>query len=82
MDNISKLIKEAQPFYFKKKKQKARLKFASIIFVVSFVFGLGSFDSYADYLYYCEEEFEYIAGGSVIIDEGFAVDENGLLLVV
>ncbi len=80
MENIvSELLKEAKPYYFKKKRQKQVVQSAaSMLGVFLVVFAL-SFN--AQEYQYTSEAFDEVAFGSVISEQGFAVDEYGLLEV-
>lgn len=86
MDEISKLLKEAKPLYFARKKRNERIKttFAMLICVLM----LGWFYPKTDNLEY---NYDYLLtgmevsvsdnSGSVIEEMGLPTDEFGLLLV-
>ena len=46
MDEISKLIKEAKPLYFKQKRRNMRIKNCIMAFLISSLFVVGSFGGY------------------------------------
>ncbi len=78
-NNVVSLLKEAKPYYFKKKRQKQVItSVASALGMIALVFSF-TFNSYE--AQYSQEEFDEMAYGSVIYDYGFDVDEYGLLNV-
>lgn len=84
MDEISKLLKEAKPLYFARKKRNNRIKALAAMLALVFMAG---------YLYpqkytYVEYNFDNLGSeiyltenGSVIEDLGLPTDEFGLLMV-
>lgn len=87
MDEISKLLKEAKPLYFARKKRNNQIK-AGLAMVICVGF-LGMFypqktdytteNNYGYFLY--GSEYNLSDNGSVIEDMGLPVDEYGLLMV-
>lgn len=81
MDDISKLIKEAKPLYFARKKRNNRIKAALCGLVL--IFALGSFYPQSYHFDYdnLDNEIYTAENGSVIEDLGLPTDEYGLLMV-
>lgn len=84
MDEISKLLKEAKPLYFARKRRNNRIK-ATLCMLVC-VLGLVSYypkqNSY-DAGYFLFEETAYLAEESSYVENlGLPTDEYGLLKVV
>lgn len=84
MDEISKLLKEAKPLYFARKRRNNRIK-ATLCMLIC-VLGLGLYypkqNSY-DAGYYWFEETSYLAEDSSYVENlGLPTDEYGLLKVV
>ncbi|MFI3241482.1 MAG: hypothetical protein R3Y43_02830 [Alphaproteobacteria bacterium] len=81
-NNISDLLAEAKPYYFKKKRQKKIIaSVASTLSVLTIVFCLSFNQTNYDYLYYTDAQLDEIAFGSNIESYGFDVDEYGFLEV-
>ena len=78
MDEISKLIKEAKPLYFKRKRRNMRIKNCLMALLISSIFILGSFGGYT-----MGERSASVADESYSQFEelGFPTDEYGLLTV-
>lgn len=85
MENISKLLKEAKPLYFVKKKRKQRFiaSLATIICVFGFSFLYPSVQEVKtynyEYVFLDNIDYDNI---SIIEDMGLPTDEYGLLSVV
>lgn len=82
-DDISKLLKEAKPLYFARKRRNRSLK--SVAAMLLCVLALQMFypKSGVVYDYYTLENEIYLTeNGSVIEDMGLPTDEYGLLKVV
>lgn len=81
MDEISKLIKEAKPLYFARKKRNTRIKAALCSLVL--IFALSSLypQSYNFDYDNLDNEIYMAVNGSVIEDLGLPTDEYGLLMV-
>lgn len=82
MDDISRLLQEAKPLYFARKKQKNRIKMTLAmlvcIMVGSFYYAPKSSIGFDDWLF----DNTYLAENSSIIEEmGLPVDEFGFLKV-
>ena len=75
-DDISKLLKEAKPLYFARKRRNRNLK--SVAAMLLCVLALQMFYDY----YTLENEIYLTENGSVIEDMGLPTDEYGLLKVV
>ncbi len=83
MDEISKLLKEAKPLYFARKRRNNRIK-AALCMVVC-VLGLGLYYPkqipYEDYFWF--DEMSYLTEGDSYVESmGLPTDEYGLLKVV
>ena len=79
MDEISKLIKEAKPLYFKRKRRNMRIKNCVVALFISSIFLLSSFGGYTigeRSVSVSSEE-----GYSQFDELGFPTDEYGLLTV-
>lgn len=82
-DDISKLLKEAKPLYFARKRRNRNLKFAAamLLCVLTLQMFYPKSDVVYDY-YTLENEIYLTENGSVIEDMGLPTDEYGLLKVV
>lgn len=82
MNDISTLLQEAKPLYFKRKKQRRQLRsFAAAILCVCTV-SVFSYRFDTEYSYYnIEEELYLTENGGFIEDMGLPTDEFGLLKV-
>ena len=80
MENISLLIKEAKPLYFKKKARKQKIKYSAIVVVCLLMFF--SVPNNSSNYDYTDEEIDYLSSGSIIEDMGLPFDDYGLLVVV
>lgn len=82
MTDISDLIKEAKPLYFKRKRRNQVVKFGGSVLAVAmlmFAFWPQNYDySYSSYWDLGEGEYQQI---SYIEDMGLPVDDFGLLKV-
>lgn len=77
MENISELLKEARPLYFRRKKNRLILKTMLCTFIPVILFsGFLTYNSF-------NQKGAYLASNeqSVIAQMGFDVDEYGLLKV-
>lgn len=82
-DDISKLIKEAKPLYFARKRRNRIIK--SALGIVICAIGLHIYTPSVNYPYTYDtlsEEIYLTENGSIIEDMGLPVDEYGLLKVV
>jgi len=82
-DDISKLIKEAKPLYFARKRRHRIIK--STLGVVICAIGLHMYIPSPNYLYNYDglaKEIYLTETGSIIEDIGLPVDEYGFLKVV
>lgn len=82
MNDISTLLREAKPLYFKRKRQRRQLKsFAAAMLCVCavsvFSYRFGPEDSY----YNIEEELYLTENGGFVEDMGLPTDDFGLLKV-
>ena len=83
MDDISELLKEAKPLYFKRKRIRNITKTAGIFSVVAFLF-VGTLQNPATYIYDFDDMSDAIntvQNGSVIEEIGLPVDEYGFLRI-
>lgn len=87
MDDISKLLKEAKPLYFARKKRNNRIKTGLVMLVCVGFLGMfypqktdNNLESNFDYFLY-GSEYTLSDKGSVIEEMGLPVDEYGLLMV-
>ena len=78
MDEISKLIKEAKPLYFKRKRRNMRIKNCVVALLLSSMFVLGTFGGYT-----IGERSASISDSdySQFEELGLPTDEYGLLTV-
>lgn len=88
MDEISKLLKEAKPLYFARKKKRRQIKSVTAMLLCVVMLGIfyprgdnSPILSYSDMFYAYENEMIQAENGSVIEDMGLPVDEYGLLMV-
>ena len=82
-DDISKLIREAKPLYFARKRFRKRMVSAFAVVLCVFTFQFFSPSSEVSYNYFSLENEIYLTeNGSVIEDMGLPTDEYGLLKVV
>lgn len=82
MDEISKLLKEAKPLYFSRKKQRNRIKagLCMLVGVIMMSLYLPQKSTYADNGEWLDYE-QYISQTSPIEEMGLPVDEYGFLMV-
>ncbi len=82
MEDISKLIREARPLYFARKRRR-RLMAAGMTMCVSFVLWAVAINIVVQQKVYDSwtEQIYVMQNGSVIEEMGLPVDEYGLLLV-
>ncbi len=82
-DDVSKLLKEAKPLYFARKRRNRNLKSAAamLLCVLTLQMFYPKSDVVYDY-YTLENEIYLTENGSVIEDMGLPTDEYGLLKVV
>lgn len=84
-DDISKLLKEAKPLYFARKRRNNRLKAFAAMLVGVVMLGSfypkndGQFDSFDYYFMGCE--ISVSENISIIEEMGLPVDDYGLLMV-
>lgn len=82
-DDISKLLKEAKPLYFARKRRNRNLKSAAAMLLCVLTLQMFYPKSDVVYGYYTLENEIYLTeNGSVIEDMGLPTDEYGLLKVV
>lgn len=82
-DEISELIKEAKPLYFKRKRFRRRIKITTSLFMFGLL--LHAFNTPSGQSYFIsdpEDPFLLVEDISVIEAMGFPTDEYGLLKVV
>lgn len=84
MDEISKLLKEAKPLYFARKRRNNRIK-ATLCMLIC-VLGIGLYypkqSSYETGYFWFEETAYPNEGSSYVENMGLPTDEYGLLKVV
>ena len=82
MDDISKLLQEAKPLYFSRKRQRNRIKvgICTLVGVVMLSLFVPQKSSYIDNGEWVDYE-QYISQVSPIEEMGLPVDEFGLLMV-
>ena len=82
MDDISKLLQEAKPLYFSRKRQRNRIKvgICTLVGVVMLSLFVPQKSSYIDDGEWVDYE-QYISQVSPIEEMGLPVDEFGLLMV-
>lgn len=84
MEDISDLLQEAKPLYFRRKRRRNQLK--ALLATVLCVWGLSRFAAapspYVYNLDNLDSQISLTAEGSVIEDMGLPTDEFGLLKVV
>lgn len=84
MEDISGLLQEAKPLYFKRKRRRNQLKVLAAAFVC--VWGVSRFAAEpSPYMYNLDNldsQISQVADGSIIEDMGLPTDEFGLLMVV
>ena len=82
-DDISKLIREAKPLYFARKRFRQRMTSAFAVLLCVCTFQFLSPNHEVSYNYFSLENEIYLTqNGSVIEDMGLPTDEYGLLKVV
>ena len=82
-DDISRLIKEAKPLYFARKRRNRVIK--TTLATIICVLGIQMYSPSSNYMYDYDglsEEIYLTENGSIIEDMGLPVDEYGLLEVV
>lgn len=81
MDDISKLLREAKPLYFARKRRNNRIKAALCMLVC--IVGISSFYPRGAAFNYdnLDNEIAVTINGSVIQDMGLPTDDYGLLMV-
>lgn len=82
MDEISKLLKEAKPLYFSRKKRRNRIKtgLCMLVGVIMMSLSLPQKTPYADTGEWIDYE-QYVSQVSPIEEMGLPVDEYGFLMV-
>ncbi|MDD4556195.1 MAG: hypothetical protein PHE89_02550 [Alphaproteobacteria bacterium] len=88
MDNLSKILKEAKPIYFARKRRNNRIKASLSVFLCVGMLSLfypqsknaTSFE-YSLYSTSFDEQVYLTETGSVIEDMGLPIDDFGLLMV-
>lgn len=83
MDDISDLLKEAKPLYFRRKRIKNLTKAASVLSIAAFL-ALGTFQRADNYVYDFDNMSSTISmlqNGSAIEDFGLPTDEYGFLRI-
>lgn len=85
MDRLDELLRDAKPYYHKRKRMRRMLAATSSLCVLCFV-GMFSFNlfyqTHSPIYDVWTDEIEQLQVGSVIEDLGLPVDEYGLLKVV
>lgn len=82
-NDISKILKEAKPLYFARKRRNTAIK--SLCVMLFLVFGIQYYNNSSNYIYDydgLDEEIYLTYTGSVIEDIDLPVDEYGFLKVV
>lgn len=83
MDDISDLLKEAKPLYFRRKRIRNLTKAAGVLSVIALL-GLSSFHRAENYVYdfgNMSTAISLLQNGSVIEDLGLPTDEYGFLRI-
>ena len=83
MDDISSLLKEAKPLYFRRKRIRNITKAAGVLSVAAFLL-LGSFRHAETYVYDFDNisaAISMLQNGSAIEDLGLPTDEYGFLRI-
>ena len=83
MDDISDLLKEAKPLYFRRKRIRKLIKAAGVLSVIAFL-ALGTFQRADNYVYDFDNMSSTISmlqNGSAIEDLGLPTDEYGFLRI-
>lgn len=83
MDDISSLLKEAKPLYFRRKRIRNAVKTAAVLSVAALLF-LGSYQRAEPYLYDFDNmstAISMLQNGSAIEDLGLPTDEYGFLRI-
>ena len=83
MDDISNLLKEAKPLYFKRKRRRNIIKSAGIFSTIFILFS-GVLLNQETYIYDFDDlsdSINMVQNGSVIEDIGFPVDDYGFLRI-
>ena len=81
MENISKLIQEAKPLYFARKKRRKILASASAFICCVVAVFTANFKQNEPLYDIWSEELYSASNGSIIEDMGLPVDEYGLLWI-
>lgn len=81
MEEISKLIQEAKPLYFARKRRRKIMASVSAFMCCCFIVFTASFKQDAPIYDVWAEEVYAASNGSVIEDMGLPVDEYGLLWI-
>lgn len=83
MDDISDLLKEAKPLYFRRKRIRNLIKAAGVLSVIALL-GLSSFHRADSYIYDFDNmstAISLLQNGSTIEDLGLPTDEYGFLKI-
>lgn len=83
MDDISDLLKEAKPLYFRRKRIRNLTKAAGVLSVIALL-GLSSFQRAENYVYDFDNmstAISLLQNGSAIEDLGLPTDEYGFLRI-
>lgn len=83
MDDISDLLKEAKPLYFRRKRIRNLTKAAGVLSIAAFL-ALGTFQRADNYVYDFDNMSSTIGmlqNGSAIEDLGLPTDEYGFLRI-
>ncbi len=83
MDDISDLLKEAKPLYFRRKRIRNLAKAAGVLSIAAFL-ALGTFQRADNYVYDFDNMSSTISmlqNGSAIEDLGLPTDEYGFLRI-
>lgn len=82
MEEISKLIQEARPLYFARKKRRKILTSFSVAICCSLIIFTTTYKRDTMIYDIWEDEIYSASNGSIIEDMGLPVDEYGLLWIV
>lgn len=83
MDDISDLLKEAKPLYFRRKRIRNLTKAAGVLSIAAFL-ALGTFQRADNYVYDFDNissTISMLQNGSAIEDLGLPTDEYGFLRI-
>ena len=81
MEDISKLIQQARPLYFARKRRRKILGSASALICGCFLVFMASYKQESLIYDVWMEDVNMVSNGSIIEDMGLPVDEYGLLWI-